>query len=45
MMKIFVKIPAYRDRKADDFKAGEMDEACSTQERQEKYVRNIDGIT
>ena len=44
-MEIFVKCPAYRDRKTDDFKAGEMDEACSTQERHEKYVRNMDEIT
>jgi len=45
MMKVFVNCPAYLERKAEDFKAGEMDEACSTQERHEKYIRNIDGIT
>jgi len=32
-------------REGDDFKVGEMDEACRTQERQEKFVRNIGGIT
>jgi hypothetical protein len=42
MMKIFVSRAAYRNRQTDDFKAGEMDEACSTQERHEKYMQNID---